>query len=231
MCLRIQFYIYQWVQTFNFLKKNQNCCSLFYGQHLCRGQWTTRTAYLSFIEWHWKLFMNILMHNFEIWVVNFIPQSGTKNLATAPNVVFHYFLYFSSPFANFSKGLEIRHSLSPATLFSGASLPNHTKMFELVHLVTSMEDFGCGSPPAVWQPACVVAETWPSTRSSMNSTCGGWWWSDQAGSRIWQPRSTVDRYMMMTGWVSHVSNPSKQEDFILQWTLANVFTDTWNQAG
>ncbi len=39
------------------------------------------------------------------------------------------------------KGLEIRLSLSPATLFSGASLPNHTKMFELVHLVTSMEDF------------------------------------------------------------------------------------------
>jgi hypothetical protein len=63
------------------------------------------------------------------------------NLATAPNVVFHYFLYFSSPFANFSKGLEIRLSLGPATLFSGASLPNHTKIFELVHLVTSMEDF------------------------------------------------------------------------------------------
>ncbi len=49
------------------------------------------------------------------------------NLATAPNVVFHYFLYFSSPFANFSKGLEIRLSLSPATLFLGVSLPNHTK--------------------------------------------------------------------------------------------------------
>ena len=63
------------------------------------------------------------------------------NLATATNVVFHYFLYFSSPFANFSKGLEIRLSLSPATLFSDVSLPNHTKMFELVHMVTSMEDF------------------------------------------------------------------------------------------
>jgi hypothetical protein len=74
-------------------------------------------------------------------IVDFIPQSGTMNLATAPNVVFHYFLYFSSPFANFAKGLEIRLSLSPATLFSGASLPNHTKMFELVHLVTSMDDF------------------------------------------------------------------------------------------
>jgi hypothetical protein len=36
-----------------------------------------------------------------------------------------------------------RLSRSPATLFSGASLPNHTKMFELVHLVTSMEDFAC----------------------------------------------------------------------------------------
>jgi hypothetical protein len=63
------------------------------------------------------------------------------NLATGPNVVFLYFLYFSSPFANFSKGLEIRLPWGPATLFSGASLPNHTKMFELVHLVTSMEDF------------------------------------------------------------------------------------------
>jgi hypothetical protein len=39
----------------------------------------------------------------------------------------------------------MRLSLSPATLFLGASLPNHTKMFELVHLVTSMEDFGINS--------------------------------------------------------------------------------------
>jgi hypothetical protein len=31
--------------------------------------------------------------------------------------------------------------VSPATPFSDASLPNHTKMFELVHMVTSMEDF------------------------------------------------------------------------------------------
>jgi hypothetical protein len=31
--------------------------------------------------------------------------------------------------------------VSPATPFSVASLPNHTKMFELVHVVTSMEDF------------------------------------------------------------------------------------------
>ena len=30
-------------------------------------------------------------------IVDFIPQSGTMNLATATNVVFHYFLYFSSP--------------------------------------------------------------------------------------------------------------------------------------
>jgi len=43
---------------------------------------------------------------------------------------------------NFAKGLEIRLSLSPATLFLDVSLPNHTKMFELVHMVTSMEDFG-----------------------------------------------------------------------------------------
>jgi hypothetical protein len=30
-------------------------------------------------------------------IVDFIPQSETMNLATATNVVFHYFLYFSSP--------------------------------------------------------------------------------------------------------------------------------------
>jgi hypothetical protein len=29
-------------------------------------------------------------------IVDFIPQSGTMNLATATNVVFYYFLYFSS---------------------------------------------------------------------------------------------------------------------------------------
>jgi hypothetical protein len=32
--------------------------------------------------------------------------------------------------------------VSPTTPFSDASLPNHTKMFELVHLVTSVDDFG-----------------------------------------------------------------------------------------
>ncbi len=48
---------------------------------------------------------------------------------------------------NFAKGLEIRLSLSPATLFLDVSLPNHTKMFELVHMVTSMEDFACNRPP------------------------------------------------------------------------------------
>jgi hypothetical protein len=60
-------------------------------------------------------------------IVDYISQSGTINLARAPNVVFNYFCTFLS--------------LSPATLFSVASLPNHTKMFELVHLVTSVEDF------------------------------------------------------------------------------------------
>ncbi len=41
-----------------------------------------------------------------------------------------------------AKRLEMRLSVSPATPFSDASLPNHTKMFELVHMVISMEDFG-----------------------------------------------------------------------------------------
>jgi len=40
----------------------------------------------------------------------------------------------------------MRLSVSPATPFSVASLPNHTgtKMFELIHVVTSMNDFRCG---------------------------------------------------------------------------------------
>jgi hypothetical protein len=37
----------------------------------------------------------------------------------------------------------MRLSVSPATPFSVASLPNHNKMFELVHVITYMEDFGC----------------------------------------------------------------------------------------
>jgi hypothetical protein len=48
--------------------------------------------------------------------------------------------YFPSPFA-IAKGLEMRLSVSPATPFSDGSLPNHTKMFELVHVVTSMDYF------------------------------------------------------------------------------------------
>ena len=95
-------------------------------------------------------------------IVDFIPQSGTMNLATAPNVVFHYFLYFSSPFANFSKGLDIRLSLSPATLFSGVSLPNHTKMFELVHMVTSMEDFGFNSSKNMYSMGITTCVSPPS---------------------------------------------------------------------
>jgi hypothetical protein len=58
-----------------------------------------------------------------------------------PNYVREFsLLYFSSPFA-IAKRLEMRLSVSPATPFSDASLPNHTKMFELVHMVTSMDDF------------------------------------------------------------------------------------------
>ncbi len=38
----------------------------------------------------------------------------------------------------------MRLSVSPATPFLDASLPNHTKMFEFVHMVTSMNDFGVG---------------------------------------------------------------------------------------
>ncbi len=59
-----------------------------------------------------------------------------------PNYVQEFsLLYFTSPFA-IAKRLEMRLSVSPATPFSDAPLPNHTKMFELVHMVTSMEDFG-----------------------------------------------------------------------------------------
>jgi hypothetical protein len=58
-----------------------------------------------------------------------------------PNNVQEFGLsYFTSPFA-IAKGLEMRLSVSPATPFSDGPLPNHTKMFELVHVVTSMDDF------------------------------------------------------------------------------------------
>jgi hypothetical protein len=50
--------------------------------------------------------------------------------------------------------------VSPATPFSDASLPNPTKMFELVHVVTFMDDF------AGWMPVR------PTTRfSSANLIC------------------------------------------------------------
>ncbi len=64
----------------------------------------------------------------------------------------------TSPFA-IANGLEMRLSVSPATPFLVASLPNHTKMFELVHVVTSMEDFGekegggAATQPSVNNPA------------------------------------------------------------------------------
>ncbi len=48
--------------------------------------------------------------------------------------------YFTSPF-EIAKRLERRLSVSPATPFSDASLPNNTKMFELEHIVSSMDDF------------------------------------------------------------------------------------------
>jgi hypothetical protein len=38
----------------------------------------------------------------------------------------------------------MRLSVSPATPFWDASLPNHTKMFELVHVVTSVDTWGVG---------------------------------------------------------------------------------------
>jgi hypothetical protein len=65
------------------------------------------------------------------------------------------------------KELEMRLSVSPATPFSDASLPNHTKMFELVHLVTSVDDFG----PTLQHVAVsqcvsiqVKAKIWPTRR-------------------------------------------------------------------
>jgi hypothetical protein len=47
--------------------------------------------------------------------------------------------YFTGPFA-IAIRLEMRLSVSPATSFSDASLPNHTKMFKLVHVITSTDD-------------------------------------------------------------------------------------------
>jgi hypothetical protein len=66
-------------------------------------------------------------------------ELNSNNLC--PNYIQEFGLsYFTSPFA-IAKGLEMRLSVSTATPFSDGSLPNHTKMFELVHMVTSMKDF------------------------------------------------------------------------------------------
>jgi hypothetical protein len=73
-------------------------------------------------------------------------EVNSNNLC--PNYVQEFGLsYFTSPFA-IAKGLEMRLSVSTGTPFSDGSLPNHTKMFELVHMVTSMKDFesGVGCP-------------------------------------------------------------------------------------
>jgi hypothetical protein len=37
--------------------------------------------------------------------------------------------------------MRLSVNVSPATPFSDASLPNHTKMVELVYVVASMDDF------------------------------------------------------------------------------------------
>jgi hypothetical protein len=44
----------------------------------------------------------------------------------------------------------MRLPVSPATPISVASLPNHTKMFELVHVVSSMDDFAMGGGGGCW---------------------------------------------------------------------------------
>ncbi len=54
--------------------------------------------------------------------------------------------YFTSPFA-IAKRLEMRLSVSPATPFSDAPLPNHTKFFERLNLFNSMEHLAPPPPP------------------------------------------------------------------------------------
>jgi hypothetical protein len=70
-----------------------------------------------------------------------VIKSKEENSYFCPNYVHEFGLsYFTSPFA-IAKRLEMRFSVSPAVPFLDASLPNHTKMFELVHVVTSIDDF------------------------------------------------------------------------------------------
>jgi hypothetical protein len=64
--------------------------------------------------------------------------------------------------------------VSPTTPFLVASLPNHTKMFELVHVVTSMEDFGekegggAATQPSVNNPVCEFID--PRFRENKHKT-------------------------------------------------------------
>jgi hypothetical protein len=70
-----------------------------------------------------------------------VVNSKGENSYFFPNYVLEFGLsYFTSPFA-IEKRLEMRFSVSPAAPFLDASLPNHTKMFELVRVVTSIDDF------------------------------------------------------------------------------------------
>ncbi len=70
-----------------------------------------------------------------------VVNSKEENPFFCPNYVQEFGLsYFTSPFA-IAKRLEMRLSVSPAAPFLDASLANHTKMFELVHVVTSIDDF------------------------------------------------------------------------------------------
>ncbi len=70
-----------------------------------------------------------------------VVNSKEDNSYFCPNYVQEFGLsYFTSPFA-IAKRLEMRLSVSPAAPFLDASLPNHSKMFELVHVVTSIDDF------------------------------------------------------------------------------------------
>jgi hypothetical protein len=85
----------------------------------------------------------------------------------------------------------MRLPVSPATPFSDASLPNHTKMFELVHMVTSMEDFGRHLHVRLAKLAKHLFKS---------STCGD---EGQCGGKNYS--STFVRLWLFNQWTAHPS--------------------------
>jgi hypothetical protein len=100
----------------------------------------------------------------------------------------------------------MRLSVSPATPFSDGSLPNHTKMFELVHMVTSMDDFEATQGRDIIRPIAPSSSMGAPQSSCRKIRTGA---EDLVGRRV--PRCALDNL-----GVQKVLAPSK---YPLKWPI------------